>query len=259
MKKLLALFLAILMIATVALVSCNNNKGTTGNNNDDEAETTPEDNGGLVIPDNIQSSETTGDDSESTETSDKPANNDPNGGFEDVTQFSVYTYTKTKIRSSAKISANVVTTVEPSSTLVVVAKRDTEGNQWYKVKYGTSEGYVPQDFVTLNKDDTTFTELDEADQKTIKIKANTDSSSDPYKVNIRQYPIVSDYLTEQEVVTLTSAETANGELVKIGESTSGLWYKVAYNGKTFYLKISSTTRPYLLVDDEPLDNNQGGI
>lgn len=258
MKKLLALFLAILMIATVALVSCNNNKGTTGNNNDDEAETTPEDNGGLVIPDNIQSSETTGADSESATTSDKPTNSDPNSGFEDVTQFSVYTYVKTKIRSSAKISAGVVVTVEQSTQLTVTATKGKKGEGWYKVKYGTDEGYVPHAFVTSNKDDTTFTDLDEADQKIIKIKANTDSSSDPYQVNIRQYPIVSDDL-KQEVVTLTSAETANGALVKIGESTSGRWYKVAYNGKTFYLIINSNTIPYLLVDDEPLDSNQGGI
>ena len=258
MKKLIALFLALLMIATVALVSCNNNKGTTGNNNDEDD--TTEDEGGLVIPDNVQSSDTTGEGSDSTETSDDNNNvQNSNGGFETVTQFSVYTFVKTKIRSSAQMNASVVTSVEPSATLIVVAKKDTAGNQWYKVKYGTSEGYVPQDFVTLNKDDTIFTDFDEADQKVIKIKENTDDAANPYKVNIRQYPIVSDFLSEQEVVTLTSAETANGELVKIGESTSGLWYKVAYNGKPYYLKVNAGTRPYLIVDGEAVDTDQGGI
>ena len=252
MKKLLALFLAILMIATVVLVSCNNNTGTTGDNNDEE-ETTPDENGGLVIPDNIQSSETTGDDSESTETSNK-TNNTPSDEFETVSR-TVYTYTKTKIRSSASMKAGVITTVEQSTQLNVVAEND----KWYKVKYGADEGYVPQDFVTLNKDDTTFTELDDADYKVIKIKANTDASGEPHKVNIRQYPIISDFLPEQEVVVLTSVETANGELVKIGESKSGVWYLVAYNGKTFYLKINDATKPYILVDDEPLENSQGGI
>ena len=67
MKKLLALLLAILMIATVALVSCNNKKGTTGGNADEGANT--EEDNGLVIPNGVGSSDTTDAGSDSTDTS----------------------------------------------------------------------------------------------------------------------------------------------------------------------------------------------
>ena len=257
MKKLLALLLAILMIATVALVSCNNKKGTTGGNADEGANT--EEDNGLVIPNGVGSSDTTDAGSDSTDTSDagnqgSSNNQTPSGTFVDVaTQFSVYTYTTTKIRASAMMKAEEVTTVETSTQLTVIAKNDT----WYKVKYGADEGYVLQDFVTANKDDTIFTDFDEADYKTVQIKGDADNIN---KVNIRQYPIVADDYLVQVVKTLTYAETSNGELLKIGENTSGNWYKVSFNNEVYYLKINSSTKPLLIVDGQPLTgSSQGGI
>lgn len=258
MKKLLALLLAILMIATVALVSCNNKKGTTGSNADEGANT--EEDNGLVIPEGVGSSDTTDAGSDSTDTSDagnqggSNNNQTPSGTFVDVaTQFSVYTYTTTKIRASAMMKAEEVTTVETSTQLTVIAKNDT----WYKVKYGADEGYVLQDFVTANKDDTIFTDFDEADYKTVQIKGDADNIN---KVNIRQYPIVADDYLVQAVKTLTYAETSNGELLKIGENTSGNWYKVSFNNEIYYLKINSSTKPLLIVDGQPLTgSSQGGI
>ena len=257
MKKLLALLLAILMIATVALVSCNNKKGTTGGNADEGANT--EEDNGLVIPNGVGSSDTTDAGSDSTDTSNagnQGGNNNqtPSGTFVDVaTQFSVYTYTTTKIRASAMMKAAEVTTVEASAQLTVVAKNET----WYKVKYGADEGYVLQDFVTANKDDTIFTDFNEADYKTVQIKGDADNIN---KVYIRQYPIFADDYLDQVRKDLTYAETSNGELLKIGVNETGTWYKVSYNNEIYYLAITSVTKPHLIVDGQPLTgSSQGGI
>ncbi|MBR6681151.1 MAG: SH3 domain-containing protein [Clostridia bacterium] len=256
MKKLLALLLAILMIATVALVSCNNKKGTTGGNADEGANT--EEDNGLVIPNGVGSSDTTDAGSDSTDTSDagnQGGNNQTSSGiFVDVaTQFSVYTYTTTKIRASAMMKAAEVTTVEASAQLTVVAKNET----WYKVKYGADEGYVLQDFVTANKDDTIFTDFNEADYKTVQIKGDADNIN---KVYIRQYPIIADDYLDQVRKDLTYAETSNGELLKIGVNETGTWYKVSYNNEIYYLAITSVTKPHLIVDGQPLTgSSQGGI
>ena len=255
MKKLIALLLAILMVATVALVSCSGNKGTQGGNADNDANT--EDDNGLVIPNGVGSSDTTDAGSDSTDTSEGGNNNNNNhntsGTFVDVaSQFSVYTYTTTKIRSAAKMNASEVTSVETSAQLTVIAKND----EWYKVKYGADEGYVLQDFVTANKDDTIFTDLDEAEYKTITVKGNADEIK---KVNIRQYPIIADDYLTQSIKTLTYAETANNALVKIGENASGTWYKVSYENEVYYLKINSSTKPLLTVDGVDLDSSAGGI
>ncbi len=257
MKKLIALFLAILMIASIALVSCNNKKGTTGNNGDGGADT--EDNGGLVIPDNFGSSNTTGTNADSTEASDNQEGNNnnnqtPSASFVDVaTQFSVYTYVSTQLRSSANMKASEVITVDAATQLTVIAKNET----WYKVKSGADEGYVPQDFVTSNKADTEFDDFATAEEyKTIQIKGDADNVN---KVNIRQYPIVSDYLTNAAVKTLSYAETSNGELLMIGKNASGNWYKVSYDNGVYYLKINSSTKPLLIVDGEPLGSTSSGI
>jgi len=256
MKKLLALLLAILMIASIALVSCQATKttGTSGGGNNVDDDT--EDDGGLVIPDNFTTNTNeTGSDS-SSETGNGNNNNDNDDdnnsvdGFETVTSFSVYTYVSTKIRSSAMMSANSVKTVEQSAQLTVVAKK---GDTWYKVKYGTDEGYVPQDFVSTNKDDTIFTEIPAADQKTITVKGT--SEDDTKQVNIRPYPIISDFL-EQTAVTLDYSKSAK----KIGESKSGLWYKVSFEDKIYYLKINDATKPHILVDGQPIvDQGDVGI
>ena len=251
MKKLIALLLAILMIASISLVACNNKKGTTGNNGGGDDVADSEDNG-LVIPDAPISSETTGEGSDTTGTN--GANNNTNTGFENVVSFSVYTYVRTSVRSSAMMKASVVTTVDASAQLTVLAKNGS----WYKVKYGTEEGYVPQDFVTTNRDDTVFTDFEEADRKVIKIKANTEDPTQPFKVNIRQYPIVSDFLT-QTVKEMDSTKTANGELVQLGVNASGTWYKVAYDNGVYYLRVSNSTRPYLIVGGQALDTEAGGI
>lgn len=254
MKKLIALLLALLMVATVALVSCSGNKGTTGDNADNGANT--EEDNGLVIPEGAGTSDTTDTGSDTTDTSEGGNNNNnqnTSNTFVDVaTQFSVYTYTTTKIRSAAKMSAGEVTSVETSAQLTVIAKND----EWYKVKYGADEGYVLQDFVTANKDDTIFTELNEADYKTIQVKGNAEEVK---KVNIRQYPIIADEYLSQSIKTLTYVETANNALVKIGENASGTWYKVKYDNGIYYLKINSSTKPILTVDGVDLDSSAGGI
>ena len=254
MKKLLALFLAILMIASIALVSCKNNKGTTGDsgNNLDT-----EDDGGLVIPDNFGASDSTDTGSDTTGTSDNANNNSnnqtPSASFVDVaTQFSVYTYVSTQLRASANMKASEIITVDAATQLTVIAKNET----WYKVRCGADEGYVPQDFVTSNKADTEFEDFAAEDYKTIQIKGDADNVN---KVNIRQYPIVSDYLTNAVVKTLTYAETSEGQLLMIGKNTSGNWYKVSYDNGVYYLKINSATKPLLIVDGQALGSSSSGI
>ena len=256
MKKLIALFLAILMIASVALVACNNKKGTTGDNGGNNADT--EDNGGLVIPDNFgTSADTTGTGTGSAETSDKASNNNnqnASSALVDVaTQFSVYTYVSTKLRSEANMKAGEVITVDASTQLTVIAKNDT----WYKVKVGADEGFVPQDFVTSNKADTEFEDFAAEDYKTIQIVKG--EGEKPNQVNIRQYPIISDYLTNTTVKALTFAETSEGQLLMIGKNASGNWYKVSYDNGVYYLKINSATKPLLLVDGQALGSGSSGI
>ena len=258
MKKLIALLLAILMIASLALVSCKNNKGTTGDSGNKGADT--EDDGGLVIPEGFGSSNTTGTGTDSAQTSDTEGNQGGNNqvpatSFVDVAnQFSVYTYTSTKLRASAMMKANEVVTVNASEELKVIAQND----DWYKVRYGSDEGYVIKDFVTTNKDDTVFTDYaTEEDYKTVQIKGDANNIN---KVNIRQYPIVADEYLVQSVKTLTYAETSNGELLVIGQNATGRWFKVSYQGSVYYLAVNSSTKPLLIVSGEALGgSSQGGI
>jgi len=275
MKRLLSLLMVILMVLPI-LAGCGGNNVnldsemdmpsltdkpsesvSTSQTTDTESEETSEESSEATEPIDTEAIDTESDtesdtetetesDSEETEETEKTdtdsSDNVSNDGFEGVTSFSVYTYIPTKINLTASITSSAVKTTAQSEKLTVVAKKGTE---WYKVKYGRFQGYVPQDFVTTDIDDTIFNNLLTFDQKAITVKTGKNAT-------IHQYPFTSN-LIEQKELTLKNSDTSNEELIKTGENNSGTLYKVSYMGETYYIKAQSSSS--LLFNDIEFDNS----
>ena len=231
MKKLLAIFLALVTVLSVALVSCDN--GGTTNNNDDPSNDTneyfvpmPDDSDSGVSGENSGSGTSTGVSQEEWKT----------------VSYSVYPVTDMNIRKSPSISNTVATKeVKQSTELKAVAvKSDKNGNAlWYKLDYNGEEYYAAADYVSENIGDTKFSDLTEA--LTITVKDNT-SDEDPYKVNLREYP---SFGIGVKTTTVKKENTDVTPIKALKKSESGTWYYVEYNGKNYYLAVTSVTKPVL--------------
>lgn len=230
MKKILAIFLALITVLSIALVACNKDNTTRGDNtNDDDGD------GDLIV-----GSQSTGD----SEQDGSDAGSDsgtPSDSWETIT-YSIYTMAKATLREDASLKATDAGTVEANTTLQAVAKK----NNWYKVSYNNRELCIHADLVTTNASTAKFSVLATADQVTLKVKDSGDSDK-PYTVNLRKAPVVSDDIATIEH-TIDHTDTANGELKKVGVNETGNWYIVEYKGGTYYLKINSSTSAYL---DDP--------
>ena len=231
MKKILAIFLALITVLSITLVACNKDNTTKGNNTDDDG-----DDGDLVV-----GSQSTGDSDQDGSDAGSDSGNTPSGSWETVT-YSVYTMAKATLREDASLKASDAGTVDANTTLQAVAK----SNSWYKVSYNNRELYIHADLVTTNASTAKFSVLATADQVTLKVKDSGDSDK-PYTVNLRKAPVVSDDIATIEH-TIDHTDTANGELKKVGVNETGNWYIVEYKGGTYYLKINSSTSAYL---DDP--------
>ena len=238
MKKTLAIFLALIMILSVALVACKS-KTTSSNTNEEE-----ESNEFVVQNKNDTSDTSDGTDDEGNNTVEWITNGIPS---------TVYTMANVNIRSEANDkSSSVIATVTLGTPLQVVAQSSEKDAydvaKWYKVSYEGVERYVSGAWVSSNVNDTKF--VDCTPEKLV-IKDSGIANS-PYQVNLRSLPAVT---TSTVVKTLTHKEaTSNGELTKIAASESGLWFKVKYDvngdGDTDdaedigYIKMTSTIREY---------------
>lgn len=147
MKKLLALVLALLMVLSIALVSCGEKPEATEEPTDDFF--------------NVGGDETEEGD-EPEETDDK-GNTTTAAGYTEVND-TVYLLYNTIIRKKDKISSEEVARAEFGAALA----RTKEGSKWSVVTCNGVTGYVPNEFITTNANAVTFTEVEAETKATLK-------------------------------------------------------------------------------------------
>lgn len=215
MKKILAIFLALITILSVTLVACNDNKGTTGGNYNNDNDDT--DDGFVVRKDNTTD---TGD-----TTTDTGKNN--TSGWKTVNCTVYVAADGVNIRKGDSKSSDYVTSANLGDSFTAVATNGT----WYRISYNSSkvddnEAYIYADYVTENKNDLEF---DDCAPETLKVVKD----SQFYLLNDPCFAEDCRYLHNGGGIT--AADTANGELQKIGVSKSGMFWKVTFSGKTYYI------------------------
>ncbi len=106
---------------------------------------------------------------------------------------------------------------------------------WDRVRYNETEYYVKSKLV-VSQSDFTFTSI----TKEVKLEIK-----DGAMVKLRKTPFVSqesDRSEENVVLRLTNSDVTDTKpLLKVGESDSRKWYKVAYGEETYYLAYTYVT------------------
>ncbi len=227
MKKILAAALAILTISSVALVSCKKEQQPSndgGNSGGDDIVFENPSNKNTDTDDNTES----GTDTENK----KPATKE----FSDLTAAkTVYAMYDINIRKEPTDSATKKG-VNAGTEMSATATNDV----WYKVTYDGETWYVPCDYVANSKEATVFTDLAENERFTLTIKkSNSDNKN---QVNLRKYPLFGDI--ERKTIEEDDI-TAEKPLTVIAKNGTGTWYKVTFDGQTYYLAITSATKPVL--------------
>ena len=236
MKKLLAFSLALVTVLSISLASCGEPDITNPNNNEEN------DTEYYVPPTNDSSKE-------SGNSSDSGTGSHTNKEEWKTISYSVYPVTNMNIRKGSENGAKVA--VDQSTELKAVAvKEDKNGNAlWYKLDYEGGEYYADANYVSEKLGDTKFTDLSEP--LTITVKAHT-SDEDPYKVNLRDY---ASFGSGIKTTTVKKENTDVTPIKALKVSESGTWYYVEYNGKNFYLAVTSVTKPVL----NGLPGNSGSV
>ena len=209
MKKLLAVFLALIMILSVSLVACSDKKEKEPSGDEVEDD--------VFLPNN-----TTG----TTGTTTGGDNEDPEGTNAPVTAWTgksgtVYVCaSNTNIRAAADEKATRYGSVGIGYTINYT---DYNG-EWYKFTYEEKEAYIKAAFTDTQKNNTSFSDPTMvAKDSVIHIKTDVKSltlRADPCMANTNN--IVKGYLN--------STCTANGEMTILQISDSGLWVKVQFKG-----------------------------
>ncbi len=220
MKKALAILLALLMLASVAFVACENNGGNT---NDDDW-----DNENDYVDTGDDSDSDSSDDSDSTDTDNK-GNNTTVTGWIDKND-TVYVGSKMlnlRTSTSSASDSNIAKTANGGDTLTRISTNGT----WDKVKVSgdTTEYYVQSKFICTNPSNFNFTDLAEDDYVTITYVKSSGKSlclySTPFQIKENGallYNNISYVINDQPT-------TDGGKITKIGTSANG-WLKVTVEG-----------------------------
>ena len=155
------------------------------------------------------------------------------------------------IRSAPESSSSVLGHAYIGDSFIATA----HNGEWYETIYEGHKAYLMSRYVTINSAEATFEDCEEQvlKIKNIVIDPNATKDADKYvKVMLRTDPVVSDNTASG--IILIYSDTANGELVKIGSNKAGTWYKVTYNGGTYY--IASGAFKYF---EGYTGNNAGGL
>jgi uncharacterized protein YgiM (DUF1202 family) len=230
MKRTLAIFLMLIMILSVALISCKDKTtGTQGGVSGDL-----DDDGGLVA-DGTGNGTTDGkDDGKDDGTGD--------GSDDTEEEWVVYTTPKTlysmvdelRVRSSMNYNGdgNIIKKINTGDSVTASAK-STDTEAWYKITLDGQEAYVLAEFLTEVEADTKFADVE---RETLTIKPETSSST--YKTNLRTSPAFGN---TTKFITIENEDTAAGQLVKVAVNESGNIWKVEYTAtgetapKTYYI------------------------
>lgn len=264
MKKTLAILLALIMSASVALVSCEKAEEPADDDDDfvidfagaddndpTEAPETDE-NGETVKPSGNSGNNNSGSSSNSTTTM-------------TVTNDTVYVLYKAKIRESAKDTAKVLVEAPFGATI----SRAEKNSKWSKVTYNGYTGYVMNDLVTTSVDTVTFEDQGVAGEGENAEKVYpTSKLVGTSKYRLRYYPLADGY--PHSLVMLSpddlgqAGQILGGTDVTVLEvSKDKMWAKVscakvdvAVNGE-FKANYTSTATGYIPYKFLELGANSG--
>ena len=223
MKKVLAIFLALVIIMSVALVACGKKDSKTSNNDDENGEE-------FVVKSN--DSETTTD------------TNDTDGGKKnnvwEAANYTVYAMANgLNIRSAASTTGTKLGTANIGDSFTASEKND----EWYKITYYVTTAYISIEFVTAVANEAQFN--NDAEPTVFTIAASQNGK----KMNLRVDPaVVEDTLG----MTFEVGKTP-GTITKVGQNAAGNWFIVEYDEDgagekvpvKYYLKITSQTSEIL--------------
>ena len=232
MKKFLAIFLALMMITTVALVSCK--KDTPADDNDDwDNEDPVGDNGSDSGSDSgsgsgSDSGSDSGSGSGSNNTDDTPITN----AWIDKNDKVYVGIDGTNLREGPGSGYKVGTKVNSGTEL---ERLQTNGS-WDKVKYEGVEYYVVSDLVTTAGKDFVFgADLETPVSLTINEGMQINLRTSPFYTDNEDY--TGENLKNGGISGLTADKvTSETPLMKVGVSENGVWFKVTYKDGTYYIK-----------------------
>ena len=222
MKKVLAIFLALVIIMSVALVACGKKDSKAPGSDDNEDDFVVKSNG----------SETT------TDTSDD--DDDKKANVWEVANYTVYAMANgLNIRSAASTTGTKLGTANIGDSFTASEKND----EWYKITYDGTTAYISIEFVTAVANEAQFN--NDAEPTVFTIAASQNGK----KMNLRNDPaVVEDTLG----MTFEVGKTP-GTITKVGQNAAGNWFIVEYDEDgagekvpvKYYLKITSQTSEIL--------------
>ena len=244
MKKTLAILLALIMSASVALVSCNNNSDKNDGADDDFVV----DFGGNNI-----GGETTAPETDENGETIKPSNDNKNNNNTttmETVNDTVYVLYTANIREEAsdRSSVDVLDTAPFGATLT----RSAKNNKWSKVTYtkeggATVTGYIANDLITTNAKSVTFTAQGTAEAPVVtKIKANLKANN----AIIRNFPLAdgvpntfkvlnADNFNSASIISQIPKGTENITVIEVSED--GVWAKIKGMGYDYNNGNPATT------------------
>ena len=204
MKKLLAVFLALMMILSVSLMACTKDKEPANDDNEEEEPFVP-------------SKETTG----TTEANQEKDPDNTKAPTYDVwigESGTVYVRANgVNIRASSKTNSTII----GSANLGDALQYEGFNDDWYKIKFNGATAYISSAFVIGNQNTVIFEEHATLKTGTV-IKVSADKTC-----NLRSDPAVASSTLKGSI---DAAKTANGELTIVKINKTGTWAEVRFKG-----------------------------
>lgn len=191
MKKTLAILLALIMSASVALVSCEKAEEPADDDDDFVIDFAgADDNDPTEAPETDENGETVKPSGNNSGSNGNNSSSSNNTTTMTVVNDTVYVLYKAKIRESAKATAKVLCEVPFGATV----SRAEKNSKWSKVTYEGHTGYIMNDLVTTNVDTITFEDQGVAGEGENAAKVYPTSKlvgTDKYR--LRYYPLAPGY------------------------------------------------------------------
>ena len=231
MKKTLALLLALLMIASMMLVSCGDQT---------PKETEPNDFDGPSTEDELDGTDE-GDEDEDLDSTDNETGSISSSTFQPASG-TVYFLYSVKVRENPKSAKkNYVGNIYFGDSAELIETNNT----WSKVRFDANgvkvEGYVYNDVYTMNADAITLEMYPEAkDAKIANLGNRNDENKTPYTLNVRTTPwdcgnsvfdSDSEYLNVNVLSGITGGlySITDGKEIKVlGTTKDGAWCYIQY-------------------------------